>query len=208
MSDIATALLAWLVVYSYPVVGLTVLIAAIGFPVPSTVIVLAAGALSAEGDPEPFILFGVVLAAAVTGDLTSYTISRRGGEAIVRRYGPRVGLPPERVAAFERRFERWGGLLVVATRCLLTGLALPTNLVAGASGYPAWHFLGASVLGESLWAGGLVSLGWWYGANWVGLLDYLNDTFTAVSALVLAGILLYALTRLVRARTPASRIGS
>ena len=200
MSDIASTLLAWLLVYSYPVVGLTVLVAAIGVPLPTTVVVLAAGALASDGDPNPYALFAVILLAAVAGDLLSFAIARRGGAVAIERLGPRVGLTPERIEPLERRFERWGGLLVIATRCVLTGLALPTNLIAGAGGYPLRHFFGYALLGETIWAAGLIGLGWWYGANWVALLEYLEDAFTALTALVVAGVLGYVLVRLLRSK--------
>ena len=200
MNDLAAALLAWLLIYSYPVVGLTVLVAAVGVPLPSTVVILAAGAMAADGDPNPYALVAVIVLAAVAGDLVSYGMARWGGGAVLDRMGPRVGLTPERIEPLERRFERWGGLLVVATRCVLTGLALPTNLIAGAGGYPLRRFLGYAILGESIWAGGLMGLGWWYGANWVALLDYLNDAFTALTALVLAGVLGFVLVRLLRSK--------
>ena len=200
MTDIAATVVAWLLVYSYPVVGLTVLVAAVGVPLPTTVVVLAAGALAADGDPNPYALFAVILVAAVAGDLLSFTVARRGGAVAIDRLGPRVGLTAERIEPLARRLERWGGLLVVATRCVLTGLALPTNLVAGAGGYPLRSFAGYAVLGESIWAAGLMGLGWWYGANWVALLDYLNDAFTALTALVVAGALGYGLVRLVRSK--------
>jgi membrane-associated protein len=200
VSDLAAALLAWLVVYSYPVVGLTVLVAAVGAPLPSTAVVLAAGGIAADGDPDPLILTAVIVVAAVSGDLLSYGLARWGGGAVLDRLGPGVGLTPDRLEPLERRFDRWGGLLVVATRCLLTGLALPTNLVAGAAGYPVRRFLGYAILGEAIWATGLISLGWWYGSNWVALLDYLDDAFTALTALAAAALLAIVLVRLLRSK--------
>ena len=200
MTDLASALLAWLLVYSYPVVGLTVLVSAVGVPLPSTVVVLAAGALASDGDPNPVAMVAIVVLAAVAGGLISYGVARWGGGRMLDRVGPRVGLTPERVGPLERRFARWGGLLVVATRCLLTGLALPTNLVAGAGGYPARHFLGYALVGESIWAGGLTTLGWWYGSNWVALLDYLDDAFTTLTALTVAIVLGAILVRVLRSK--------
>jgi membrane-associated protein len=201
VSDLSATLLAWLVDYSYPIVGLTVLVAAIGVPLPTTVLVLAAGALSADGDPSPCGLIAVIVLAAVAGDVLSYALARVGGGAALDRWGPRVGLTAERIAPLEKRFERWGGLLVVATRCLLTGLALPTNLVAGAGRYPASAFLVYSLVGESIWAGALTGLGWWYGANWVALLDYLDDAFAALTGLAVAGVLAVILVRLLRSKS-------
>ena len=130
-------------------------------------------------------------------------LARWAGHVTVHRFGQRVGLTAERLASVERRFERWGGLLVIITRCLLTGLALPTNLVAGAGGYPLARFMAYSLLGEAIWSGQLVTLGWLYGANWVALLSYLEDATSAITGLAVAGVIVYVLLRLLR---PARRV--
>jgi membrane protein DedA with SNARE-associated domain len=200
VSDLATLLVAWLAVHTYPVAALTVLIGAIGVPLPSAMIVLAAGSLSTDGDPDLSELFGVILVAAVLGDVISYCIGRWGGQVLLGRLGARVGLTPERIASGERRFERWGGWLVMVTRCLLTGLALPTNLAAGASGYPLSRFFVFAVLGEALWTGGYLGLGWLFGPGWVALLDYLDDAVTVMTAAAVIVVLGLALARLLRPR--------
>ncbi len=200
MNELATILVAWLAVHTYPVAGLTVLVGAIGIPLPSAVVVLAAGSFSTDGDPDPSLLFAVILAAAVAGDVASYSIARWASHLVLGRHGARVGLTPARVAAAEQRFERWGGLLVLLTRCLLTGLALPTNLAAGGSGYPLMRFFGYALLGEMIWTGQLLALGWWFGASWVSLLDYLDDALSVLTALAVAAALGVVLVRLLRAR--------
>jgi membrane protein DedA with SNARE-associated domain len=206
VSDLATVLVAWLAVNTYPVAALTVLIGAIGVPLPSAVIVLAAGSISTtDGDPDLGVLFGVILVAAVVGDVVSYSLGRWGGDLVLGRIGAQIGLTPERIAAAEHRFDRWGGLLVVVTRCLLTGLALPTNLAAGASGYPLVRFFGYAVLGETLWTGGFLGLGWLFGPGWVSLLDYLDDAVTVLTTLAVAIVLVVVLVRLLRPSPTESR---
>ena len=203
MSSVAEALVAWLAVYTYPVAALTVLLGAIGVPLPSAVIVLAAGSFTTDSDLDPRLLFGVILISAVIGDVTSYSLGRWGGHLVLGRVGTRVGLTPERVAAAEQRFERWGGWLILASRCLLTGLALPTNLTAGASGYPLLRFFGFAAVGEAAWAGGYLWLGWLFGPSWVSLLDYLDDAVTVMTALAAILVLGVVLVLLVRPRAPA-----
>jgi len=200
VSDLATALLAWLAVYTYPVAALTVLVGSIGVPLPSTVVVLAAGSFTTDGDPDFRLLFGIILAAAVLGDVTSYSLGRWGGHVVIDRVGARIGLTRARIAAAEQRFERWGGWLVLVTRCLLTGLALPTNLAAGASTYPLPRFLAWAAVGETIWTAQLLTLGWWFGASWVSLLDYLDDAVTLLTALAVAAGLVWLLVRLLRAK--------
>jgi membrane-associated protein len=200
VSDVATALIAWLAVYTYPVAALTVLVGSIGVPLPSAMIVLAAGSISTDGDPDFWLLFGVILAAAVIGDVTSYSVGRWASHLVVDRFGSRVGLTRERVATAEQRFERWGGLAVLVTRCLLTGFALPTNLAAGASTYPIAQFLLYVVVGEAIWTGQFLALGWLFGPSWVSLLDYMDDAVTALTALAAAAILVFLLVRLLRTK--------
>ena len=200
MSDVATALVAWLALYTYPVAALTVLVGSVGIPLPSTVVVLAAGSFTTDGDPAFWTLFGVILAAAVLGDAASYSLGRWGGHIVVGRVGSRIGLTQARLTAAEQRFERWGGLLVLVTRFLLTGLALPTNLVAGASAYPFARFLAYALVGEAIWAGELLALGWLFGPSWVALLDYLDDAVTVLTTLALAIGLVVLLVRLLRSK--------
>ena len=101
----------------------------------------------------------------------------------------------------ERRFEQWGGLLVLATRCILRGLALPTNLIAGGVGYTARRFFGFVVLGQRIWATGLVSIGFWYGSNWRVVAEYLDGAFTPLTSLAVATVLALVLVGLFRSRT-------
>lgn len=198
MNEIASALVAWLAVYTYPVAGLTVLVGSIGVPLPSTVVVLAAGSISTDGDPDFWMLFGVILVAAVLGDVTSYSLGRWTSHVVLGPVGARVGLTAARIEAVERSFERWGGLLILVSRCLLTGLALPTNLVAGASTYPMARFVAYVVVGEAIWTGQLLTLGWLFGPSWVSLLDYLDDAVMVLTMLALAIVLGIVLVRLLR----------
>jgi membrane-associated protein len=200
VGEVATALVAWLVLYTYPVAALTVLVAALGVPLPSTMLVLAAGSITttAEDAPDFWLLFGIIVVAAVIGDIASYSLGRWAGHLVVGHWGGRIGVTPARLGAVERNLERWGGLLVVMTRCVLTGLAVPTNLVAGASSYPLVRFAAFALVGEAIWAGGFLTLGWYFGASWVALLDYVDDAATALTMLAVAVVLIVMLVRLLR----------
>jgi membrane protein DedA with SNARE-associated domain len=204
VGDVATALLAWLVLYTYPVAALTVLIGALGAPLPSAVIVLASGSITTDGDPDFWTLFGIILVAAVIGDMASYCMGRSAGHLLFGRWGAKIGVTPARLSTVEKKLERWGGLLVIVTRFLLTGLAVPTNLVAGASTYPFSRFFLFAVIGEAIWVGQLLALGWYFGPGWVSLLDYMDDIVMVLTMLAVAVILVMVLMRLLRPTpTPA-----
>jgi membrane protein DedA with SNARE-associated domain len=202
VSDFASTLVAWLAIYTYPVAALTVLAGALGVPLPTAVVVLAAGSISTDGDdsPDVLVLFGVILAAAVIGDLASYSLGRWASHIVLGHWGARIGMTPARFQAAEKRFERWGGLLVLVTRFLLTGLAAPTNLVAGASAYPLARFLAYAVVGEAIWTGQFLALGWLFGPSWVSLLDYLDDAMIVLTTLAVAIVLVLVLIRVLRSK--------
>lgn len=202
MTDLTTTLVDWLAVHTYLVATLTVLIGHIGVPFPASAVVIAAGAFAADGEDSPslLVLFILVLTAAVVGDLVGYSLGRWAGQIVFGRWGARLGATAARVEAAERRLERWGDLAVFLTRFLLTGLTVPTNLVAGATSYPLARFLAFGIPGSAIWTGQFLALGWWLGPNWVWFLDYLGDTALVLTALAVAAVLIVILVRQLRTR--------
>jgi membrane protein DedA with SNARE-associated domain len=197
VTELATALVDWLAVYTYPVATLTVLIGHIGVPFPASAVVIAAGSFAADGEDSPslLVLFTLVLTAAVTGDLVGYSLGRWAGLIVLGRWGAQLGITTARLEGAERRLERWGDLAVFLTRFLLTGLTVPTNLVAGASSYPLARFLAFAIPGSAIWTGQFLALGWWLGPNWVWLLDYLGDAAIVLTTLTVAAVLIFILVR-------------
>ena len=65
-------ILAALLVYGYPVLGLTLLFGAIGAPLPSALSVVVAGSLIARGQMSWLAASAVVVASSASGDLVGY----------------------------------------------------------------------------------------------------------------------------------------
>ena len=65
-------ILAALLVYGYPVLGLTLLFGAIGAPLPSALSVVVAGSLIARGQMSWLAASAVVVASSASGDLAGY----------------------------------------------------------------------------------------------------------------------------------------
>ena len=61
--------------------------------------------------------------------------------------------------------KRRGGIAIYLTRWLFTPLALPTNLIAGSSGYPFWKFLLFDIAGEITWILLYGGLGYAFGSQ-------------------------------------------
>ena len=59
------------------------------------------------------------------------------------------------------------------------------------------------MVGETIWAwpvagAQLLALGWYFGASWVSLVDYLDDIVMVLTTLAVAGFLIVLLVKLLR----------
>lgn len=204
MNDLAQTLLTYLINDGYPVVAVVTFAGAVGAPLPVTVLLLAAGAFAYEGELELTFLVPLALGAAVLGDTVGYAAGRWGGHAAIERHGSRIGLTPERLEPICERFNRSGALAVLVTRFLLTPIALPVNLLAGATGYPLPLFVTYASLGELIWVSGYVGLGYVFGTSWQDVVDIVSDSAGTIVPLLLAGGLLYGAFRIYRSRAEPS----
>ncbi len=91
------------------------------------------------------------------------------------KFTSRIGFTQSKIKSVNFFLEKWGIWCVFLTRWLLTPLAVPVNLAAGLSNYSFKKFLTVALIGESLWAGIYIYLGYLFGANWQLLTDYIND---------------------------------
>ncbi len=172
MTDVSLTdlFLTGMITFGAPALGLALLLGALGFPIPGTLFVIAAGAFVRQGvihwaDSSSFGLLGAVL-----GDSASYAIGRFGKGWVERRFG--------QSATWQRArdtFERHGGLAIYLTRFLLTALAVPINLIAGGSGYAFWRFLIYDVVGELTWIVLYGGLGYIFGSQWEAINQFISD---------------------------------
>ncbi|MDP9371123.1 MAG: VTT domain-containing protein, partial [Chloroflexota bacterium] len=93
-------------------------------------------------------------------------------------------------ARAERLVARWGGPAVLMTRFLLTPLAPVVNLAAGAGHYPFRRFALYDVVGEAIWVGAYVGLGYAFSANLDRVARLLGSATTAFSLLAILAVLL------------------
>jgi len=180
MSDF---LLTQIINYGAPILGVIVFIGALGAPFPGTFIVIAVGAFAKQG-LLPWHTTGLIaLACVVLGDNLSYAIGYYAREPVLRRFEN-----SERWAQAESTFNRWGGMAVVWTRFLITGIAVPVNLIAGTSGFSIRRFFFYDLIGESIWIFGYGGLGYLFGSQWEIVSDVLSNISGLSLGLVILGI--------------------
>lgn len=176
--------------YGAPAIGLALLLGALGLPLPGTLLVLAAGAFVRQGVLSWATAAGLGLLGVVLGDSASFMIGRFARGWVQRRFGGS--------AAWQKAsetFARQGGLAVYLTRFLLTPLAIPTNLIAGGSGYPFWRFLGYDAAGELTWIVLYGGLGYIFGSQWELISQFISDFSGLLVGLVMVGGGAYLLLR-------------
>lgn len=149
-----------------PTYGLWLLAAAtflscLAVPIPASILMLAAGGFVAAGDLPLAGTVGAAIAGAALGDQVGYRVGKRGGSRLLTWLGSRAA-PVERARAF---LERRGGIAVFFSRWLVSALGPYVNLAAGAAGLPWGAFTLWAVLGEAVWTGLYVGLGFAFTGN-------------------------------------------
>ncbi len=155
MSDF---LLTQIINYGTPFIGVIVFISALGAPFPCTLIVVTAGAFAKQGLPTWYSTGLLAVASVVLGDNLSYAMGYFAREPVLQRFQH-----SDRWKQAEETFSRWGGMAVIWTRFLITGIAVPVNLIAGTSGFGVRRFFMYDLIGETIWIFGYGGLGYLFG---------------------------------------------
>jgi membrane protein DedA with SNARE-associated domain len=179
MNDI---LLTQVINYGAPLVGLILLLGALGLPVGGSVVVIAAGAFSQQGFLDWLHAGTIGLAGAVIGDALSFGMGYFAKDWTQRRFGN----SPLWINARDS-FQQRAGLAVFLTRWLVTAVAIPTNLIAGGSGYKFTRFMLYDIVGETLWILLYGGLGYAFGSQWEIVSEFLSNFGGLILGLVIFG---------------------
>jgi membrane protein DedA with SNARE-associated domain len=180
---VTEALLALVPVWGIWLVAAGTFLSCLALPVPSSLIMLAAGGFAAAGD---LVLWQVAAAAwggALAGDQTGYGAGRAGGRVLLERLRRR----PSSAAALARAegfVARRGGMAVFLSRWLVSPLGPYVNLLTGAAGLGWGRFTLADAAGEAVWVAIYVGLGFAFADRIAALADLLGN----LSGLLAAGV--------------------
>ncbi len=182
-----------LLVYGYPVLGLTLLLGAVGLPLPDGIAATVVGSLAAQGRMNWAWAAALAVAASVLGDTIGFALGRMLDREVLRRRGGWFGFTTARYVRVRGLFERWGSLTVFVTRTFVSYLSSVANLFAGMSGYRLGKFIAIAAVGRVLWTAAYMGLGYAIGADWEAATSFLaNLSLLMLSLIVLAGSALIA----------------
>ena len=186
--------------YGYAVVFGGVFLENTGLPVPGETALLAGAALAHYGQLSlPWVIV-TAIAGATLGDNLGFFIGRHGGRRLAERHGWRIGLTPERLADFDRFFQRHGPKTVFAAR-FITGLRVVGAVLAGGSGMKWPVFLFYNATGAVVWCTVIACAGYSLAYSWETLERWIGRTGLIALALIVA-IGVFALLRARRNRHP------
>ena len=168
---------------------------------PGDSLLFAAGALAASGVVDGWLVFGLVVAAAVAGNTVNYAIGRSLGQRLIDRASkdPRLGrwLNLEYVGRAHTFFEAHGGRAVILARFMpIVRTFVP--FVAGIATMPYRPYMIYNLIGGVAWAGLCIGAGYLFGN-----VPVVKNNFSLVAIGIVLVSLLPAVIAWARARSIA-----
>jgi membrane-associated protein len=199
--NITDQLLGALSQYGLPVLFAVIMIAAVGIPLPISMMLVAAGSFVELGEMKLWQVIVVASAGAVIGDQIGYALGRWGGHRVVARIRRR-GNGATKIGQAEAFAKRWGAAGIFLTRWLITPLGPWLNLTSGMAAYPWTRFFLWDVLGEVLWVVMYVMLGKFFSDRVQALVEILGNLAWVIVGLIAAVILGWKLLRYLQPAEP------
>ena len=188
--DLTNWFLTAMSTYGPTLLGLILFLGALGLPLPGTLFLLAAGALAQQGSIDGVAASSFGLAGVVLGDSLGYFTGHSAGKWLQ----PRMTRGNKWQKA-QARFTRHGGVAIYLTRFLFTPFAVPTNLIAGGSGYTFRQFLRYDVTGELTWIALYGGLGYVAGSQWPIISQIMSNYTTLLVTFLVGATAVYWLIR-------------
>lgn len=181
------AILALVPVYGLALLALGTFFSCLALPVPSSLIMLAAGGFAAAGDLVLWQVWAAALIGAVTGDQMGYLIGRHaarylGGGTLAPRHAALL-------ARAEAKLHRNAAAAVFFSRWLVSPLGPYVNFAGGAARVDWRGFTRAGAAGEIVWVTLYVGLGAAFADDIVVLAAMLGNASGLLAGLAVMGAL-------------------
>jgi membrane protein DedA with SNARE-associated domain/rhodanese-related sulfurtransferase len=164
-----------------------------GLPIPATIFLLAAGALSRAGGLSPLNVLGVSLGGCLAADLIWFEAGRRWGHQIVRILCSLSRDPHYTEKRVHEVFRRWGLRSLLLSK-FVPGFGGVIAPLAATEGYGRTVFLAYDALGSLLWSTTFAGLGFLFADSLAAIASSLarfGEVLTLVIGLPLACYVLW-----------------
>ena len=171
----------------------------IGVPLPAAPVLVAAGALAADGALNPALALGVTLAGCALADTLWYYVGVRGGSRLLSLLC-RLSLGDDsHVEQAQRLFAKYGVSAIAAAK-FVPGLSLLMPALSGAFRVGITRFLWFDALGSLLYGVCYLALGFLFKDEMNEVLHFLSQFGLGVVALMAAPFLVFAGWKYLRRR--------
>ncbi|HVR59961.1 MAG TPA: DedA family protein [Pseudolabrys sp.] len=175
LATLNDSILSLILTYGYVAFGTTLLLAALGLPLPSGIAVTIAGSLLAQGKLDWALTFTIGIVASLLGDIGGYVVGRVFGPSLLANWGPFLGLSLIRQTFLAGLLSRWGASTVFLSRTLISTFSTVVSLLAGVSRYSATRFAVLSLVGRSFWTFAYLWLGYTIGTEVEAAASFLRN---------------------------------
>ncbi len=182
-------------------VGALILLESLIPPIPSEVVLPAAGALIYFGDLSgPLTMFWATL-GSIVGALILYGAGRAFGEERTKRVMLAVPLiDADDVDRADAWFSKHGDKAVLVGR-LIPGVRSLVSLPAGAAAMPLGRFIVLTTIGSAIWNLLLIGGGWLLGTQYHLIEAHIDTANNIIYILIGASLAVFVMRRLHRNRT-------
>lgn len=195
----------------YPGIALLMFLENVFPPIPSELIMPAAG-FAAAGDR--LTLWGVIFSGvlgSVLGQLPLYYLGRglglRRTKRLADRHGRWLMVSSESIARADAWFHRHGELAVFLCR-IVPGIRSYISIPAGIAHMNLFKFLLWTLLGTAIWTTTLAVLGLMLGRNYERVSQFLGPISTTLVIVLIAAVIVWVVRRRKQAKRAHASAGS
>lgn len=184
-----------------PALALATFLSCLAVPVPTSLMLLAAGAFVEAGDMSLGAVLLAALVGALLGDQAGFVLGRQAGGLLterIRRRPARARL----LTSAEAAISSGGSMAVFLSRWLFSPLGPYVNALAGAAGMGWIRFSLMSAIGEAIWVSLYIGLGLVFAPHLVALADLLANTVGLLTFGLLSILVGAVLFRTLPGRSP------
>lgn len=195
MHEFTTFLFGLFAHYGYIAVFVGVMLTNAGVPMAGELTLLVAGSILATGHLDFAATLLVGAGAALLNDSLWYAIGRMGSVRLIGLYCKVSFGSTACVAKTADTLTRFGPRSLILAR-FIPGFRTFAAPMAGMSGLGYGRFTLFASIGALLWAGVVVSAGWWFAHRLASLVGQIDNVQLAVLWLGSGGLLLFVLMKM------------
>jgi membrane protein DedA with SNARE-associated domain len=174
--------------YGLPLIFMIAFASCLALPVPASLAFMIAGTFAAGGQLPLAQTFIFGLAGAIAGDQSGYLIAKSllghsGNNTGKARFGEKWKKGIEQARRFQQRWGKWS---IFLSRWLASPLGPWVNFSSGITGYDWRIFTLWASLGEIVWVGIYVGLGYTFGGRVQAIADLIGNAIWLIVTLAIA----------------------